>query len=469
MNKWIYLIATAIVLMLLLLTCPRSCNKKPGSCSGIHPPIHGVNVPWEVNSFLAETGDTLFYPSGSILIFPSHSLVDEKGNTVEGEVTVFYREFQNPVDFFIGGIPMNYDSSGISYVFESSGMFEISARKGKKPVYIHPQNKPEINLASTNNDPIPSVYYLDTLQKQWIYKGKDVLTCLDLPERKQPEGKALYAPVKPQKASGNRPVFTISVESEEVADLMAYHNLRFEVAEEETNYDPRYASIEWNNVGTKRGPIAGTIRVTFSNENDTVSFLTRPVVKGSDYEAAMEIYARKKKEYEEKQILRYEKEEAARKEQERIERINRLIEARNREIEALQRKSEGMFIQKTVIRSFFISNFGYWNCDEPFSWGNVTITARFVNENEEELKFESVFMAYKSRKSIQRFNSNQITFNPQEEIIIWGIANGRIAYLLNEDFRTYVCGTNQRACTIRMHVYPGLITSREEVSGLLGI
>ena len=93
----------------------------------VQPPIPEVNVPYQDYSVEAEKGDTLLYESGSILVFPSNSFVDKNGNLVKGKVKVKYREFSNPIDFFFSGIPMNYDSAGTKYNFESSGMCEILA------------------------------------------------------------------------------------------------------------------------------------------------------------------------------------------------------------------------------------------------------------------------------------------------------------------------------------------------------
>src|SRR4051794_24892324 len=71
----------------------------------IHPPLKGVDVPFEHYSFLAEQGDTLFSACGSFLLFPPNSIVDKYGNPVHGKIDINYREFSDPVDFFVSGIP----------------------------------------------------------------------------------------------------------------------------------------------------------------------------------------------------------------------------------------------------------------------------------------------------------------------------------------------------------------------------
>ena len=52
----------------------------------INPPIKGLNVPKESFTVNAQLGDTLFYQSGLILIFPENAFVDASGNIIKGDV-----------------------------------------------------------------------------------------------------------------------------------------------------------------------------------------------------------------------------------------------------------------------------------------------------------------------------------------------------------------------------------------------
>jgi hypothetical protein len=87
------------------------------SISFIQPPVKGVDIPFEKHSFLAEKGDTFIYKSGSILLFPPDAFLDKNGNVIKGKVDIAYREFSNPLDYYISGMPMSYDSWGIHYTF----------------------------------------------------------------------------------------------------------------------------------------------------------------------------------------------------------------------------------------------------------------------------------------------------------------------------------------------------------------
>ncbi len=178
----------------------------------IDPPIKGADVPFKEYMVDAAKGDTVYYPTGSIILFPPNSFVDKDGNVITGNVQVKYREFSKPIDFFLSGIPMNYDSAGVQYTFESAGMCEILAYKDGAPVFVNPASKPEINLASEDSSQIQNLYYLDTAQKKWVNKGASIIT--DLHKRKK-EGattvplpvEALEEPVKPEKANTKAPLF----------------------------------------------------------------------------------------------------------------------------------------------------------------------------------------------------------------------------------------------------------------------
>ena len=103
----------------------------------INPPIEGVNVPYEEYMLSAEDGGTLYFKTGSIIIFPPDAFVDEAGDVIKGDVKVEYREFVDPLDFYLAGVSMNYDSAGVSYNFESAGMCEINAYSENKSVFVN--------------------------------------------------------------------------------------------------------------------------------------------------------------------------------------------------------------------------------------------------------------------------------------------------------------------------------------------
>ena len=141
--------------------------------SFIKPPMPQLNVPYEKFTYDAEIGDTLFTKNGSILIFPKNAVLNNKGQIVTGKIEIRTREFNDPLDYFIAGIPMTYDSASVKYTFISSGMIDIKAYQNNELLFVNPNAKPQLNLVSTNKETNTNLYLLDTVTGQWINKGKD--------------------------------------------------------------------------------------------------------------------------------------------------------------------------------------------------------------------------------------------------------------------------------------------------------
>jgi len=216
------------------------------------PPIPKLDVRFSEYVINTETDDTIMHPSGSVIIFPKNSLIDNNGNPVKGKVTIKYREFTNPIDFIFSGIPMQYDSAGVTYTFESMGMMEMYAYQGDNPVFVNNNSnqKPVVHIAINTFNEANNTYYLDTVKGEWTYEGKAKVT--DLAKEKEKIQKALKKisttkvaveePVKPAKESG-RPSFFITIDESSAPELKAYDKLMFEITEREDKYNSELAKI----------------------------------------------------------------------------------------------------------------------------------------------------------------------------------------------------------------------------------
>ena len=107
------------ILTIALISCNQAEKKQTEvssqpnvTISFINPPLKNVDVPFTEYNVDAAKGDTIFYQSGSILLFPPNAFVDKNGNVIEGNIQIKYREFSNAVDLYLSGIPMSYDSAG---------------------------------------------------------------------------------------------------------------------------------------------------------------------------------------------------------------------------------------------------------------------------------------------------------------------------------------------------------------------
>ncbi len=153
----------------------------------IDPPFKQIKASYTEKSFNANRGGVFEYANGSKIIVPAAAFVDNKGNIVEGEVDIRYREFHDYIDFFLSGIPMQYDSAGTLYQLESAGMVEIYAEQGGQKVNVAPGKEIDVELVSEMRIPsseratMPkyNVYQLDTEARNWVYRDNDNIEVID--------------------------------------------------------------------------------------------------------------------------------------------------------------------------------------------------------------------------------------------------------------------------------------------------
>jgi hypothetical protein len=297
----------------------QSVTEKNATASSIKPPKPLLNIPYEIFTYDATMGDTIFTKNGSILIFPKNAVLNSKGEEiVTGMIEVRTREFNDGFDYYMAGIPMTYDSAGVKYTFVSSGMIDIKAYQNNELLYVNPKAKPQLNLISTNKEKNTNLYQLDTTTGQWANKGKDVVNDLDrasskkIVESRMPELKTDYQipiivneprdegimqkPIPPQKASGKNPVIEIQIDPASFRELMVYNNLKFEVIGGD-KWNENDSRIEWANVKLDKNIKGDYYTVKFSTINKSVSYVVKPVLENDDYDKALQLYNEKLQEY----------------------------------------------------------------------------------------------------------------------------------------------------------------------------
>ena len=290
--------------------------------SAVKPPMPKLNVPYEIYTYDAATGDTLFTNNGSILIFPPNAVLDNNGKVVTGKVEIRTREFNDPLDYYMAGIPMKYDSAGVKYTFVSSGMIDIKAYQNGTLLKVNPNAKPQLNLVSTNKDKNTNLYVLDTVTGQWINKGKDEVNNVQVNLQKHstdiPQGapqnnnvqsqsnlamaeeentEPLEKPIQPQKASGQNPTIKITIDPRSFKELLAYDNLKFEVLNSNTEAVGENSKTEWDNVELLQKEGGKNYIAKFSSGGKSVQYEVKPVLEAKDFDAALRVYNEKIKAY----------------------------------------------------------------------------------------------------------------------------------------------------------------------------
>ena len=463
----------------------------------INPPLANVNIAFEKFMLNAKTGDTIISNSGSKIFVPPNAFLDKEGNTIQGEVAVRYREFSDPLDFFISGIPMTYDSGGVNYTFESAGMCEVLAFQNGKDVFVNPQSKPTVSLVSKNSDPAHNLYYLDSTKEQWLLKGKsEILITKDAEIKPAVENiksknkvclpkpidfsKIPDAPVKPIEASGKRPVFFVTVQGVDfIPELKIFKNTQFEVDESEKNYNPAEANHQWHKVEIKQTETEGIYLVVFSKTNRQVSYRVRPVYEGLDYTEAVKVFDEKQNQYEiEKQKLIKERElEIARINKEQEIEAARIAQEWKKQQEKAQQEYEvykaswdaNQRQTKAVNRLFEIERFGIWNCDRMIKSETIDIVATFTNENGEVINISNIALVSKKLNAVFKLYGNNVKVIPNSPNLIWGMSDGKLAYFNYKDFNKSNITHNTKEFTFKMNIYPKEITDYHDVKKILDL
>ena len=493
-----------------------------GTKSAIIPPLKGADVPYEIFSFNAAMGDTIFTLNGSIIIFPKNALLNAKGEIVNGNIEVRTREFNDVFDYSIAGIPMEYDSAGVKYQFISSGMIDIVAYQNGEPLQVNPDAKPQLNLASTNKERKTNLYKLDTVTGKWMNKGIDEVNLVGLKNTRSyvigdavlPDdtgnGDADYfneaipetAPAPPQKASNVNPLIDVSVDPASFKELLVYDGLKFEVIDANAEKVEEDSKTEWDNIELVRGEASGTYKAIFSAKNKKVTYNVKPVLEGKDFAVAEKLYQEKLKEYKKIQSERKKSEEndqkslaqknlEQQKENKRIEELNKLIASRNKYIEAEniridalnkanQRRIDSAIkaneefkgrqkmadLEQNLIRSFQIDGFGYWNCDMPTMPATQPYVVSFKTLRSEVVTYNTLCIATHSVNRIQNYyNTNRIGLINNSSYFGWAFNATQFYYFTRINFEDAVRSNN--TITISMNLYEGDVKNYEELKAYI--
>ncbi len=311
----------------------------------VSQPFEQVNPTFASFKVNPNDGGVFKYPSGSQLTVPAAAFVNEKGETLSGEVTLHYREMHDFIDFFVSGIPMTYDSAGVNYNLESAGMIEIFAEQNGKRVNMAPGKSINVELVSNVNTtptlnipPGYNIYKLDSTKRNWVYQDIDrmeVISDAPAPAVNLDENSPFYPaqktlaermlaiqvseaaaisrlektiakpkePVKPQRAVSNDHVFNLDMD-----DIFPTKK-DFALSEEEQELRQlytKYSKMLWQlNPKSSIGPdqlqkefglVTGLnikkvnerdYELTLEKKGESIKIVVNPVLSGSDYDRAL--------------------------------------------------------------------------------------------------------------------------------------------------------------------------------------
>jgi len=411
--KWITVAASLIILAGIYLYQNLDTEK---SYRFITQPLEKVNVEFSSYTVDVSKGAALDYWTGSTIMIPPDAFIDKQGNVITGTVDINYREFHDPLAFFASGIPMTYEMEDETYHFESAGMVEITAFYSGEMVFVNPERKIELKMASTQLGRDYNVFFLDTLSEKWVDKGKDSTQPIkvNVVRSEQTSDDTVITvippkPMKPELAKEERFRFEIDVNPEEFPEIMAYKDVTFEVIKGE-DQDLNIGDIIWEDVRIKK---EGEYYKIYLRKDTQVKVIrVNPVLSEEDYEKAIQVYEEKFAEYE--ALL-------AKKKADEI--VRKARQEREYREQFAAKKLEADLVFKAT-RSFKIDGFGIWNCDRPTAYPSGQNMMASFHENGHPVKQKRLYLVDESKNAIFSYYTGNGTiknfqYDPTSNNLIW--------------------------------------------------
>jgi hypothetical protein len=450
-NFWKYLLGglSAIAILSLFFIGDEKkqvviTEKKPVVKKELVRPFPDIPVDYEKFTIQANKQNVITSADGSVITIPENSLVDSLGTLITGEVELSYREFRDMVDVFLSGIPMEYDSAGITRHFESAGMFELLAHQNKKMVFIDPKKTVTVAFTSRYTDDRYNMYYFDMQSQRWEYLYKDTSKTKDPFPVNQLEvidqeintlQKA--AALKPVLADPKQALIKLDVLETEFPEIAVYKNVRFQLLEPQ-EMNAATDTVEWDMVNVLK-TAQGNYLLRVERGKETKEFTCIPVFERSDYAAAKKIFEEnykasqhiiKKKEQEKTELLKKLKEEKTAQQ-------NALVASR---LLAMSGTANTTGIS-TITRLFEIKKFGVYNSDCPQNLPQGGLfSLQLVDSADIEKKtltFTKAFLAEKNKNALYAYyNLKNFSYNPGSKNLLWTVTkDNKLAIFTANDFK----------------------------------
>ena len=397
----------------------------------LQSPMPNLAPPTETKTVQAEIGETLTYSSGSKVKIPAAAFVDKTGQPVKGAVEITYREFNDPVDMFLAGIPKELNKH---QDLRSTGMMEIKGFQNGEPVYLNMNKTLDIELqgkmtADMKPDDL-GVYVYSSQEDAWNYQAKDRVEILnnDIDNNnpntnannftlESPELAPIIAQLQQEKQASKpvppiRPgvpddmqVFDFDLDLENTPELKQYDQ-KIDFMASANVFTPATFDTVWSDMKLTKSA-DGNYILTLEHENEQGAITKKvatvePVVVATDEAKAQ-----------------FEVEQA---------KYEKALEAWETEIVALAQEQINQEALVNIINRFQIQRFGLWNCGKPVEWeAQATIPTQFVDLEGTPIELQEVFVAvqdqqfYYSAPSDQSHSNVPLPSDKQLKQKIWAM------------------------------------------------
>lgn len=142
---------------------------------GFNPPFKNLSQTFDIFEVDSKKETIIKRANGTKIKIPKDAFLDQFGEVIHGIVTIQYRDFNDAIDVFLAGIPMEYKLDNKTEHFETAGMFEIKGEQNGNPISINPNNPIQIDIPSQNTDNDFRVFKING-EKKWQYAGEGTVS-----------------------------------------------------------------------------------------------------------------------------------------------------------------------------------------------------------------------------------------------------------------------------------------------------
>jgi hypothetical protein len=424
----------------------------------VAPPLDDLDVTSDQYNLIAENGGVISH-NGSTITVPENAFLDSNGNVVNGDVEIRYREFHGLADIFISGIPMQYDSAGSTYTFESAGMFEIKAFKDGQELKTNPESLINVEMASKNEADYFNKYYLDETAGKWDYISKDSANrngggpfdslnedqVAEAIQNVETSIKEILAekPKKPVQRNPELYSIKIEVDANQFPELTVYGDVLFQVLDNDENFVEKYKGVDWDDVELTKNE-SGYL-LTFYKDLEPHEFSARPVMDDQTYSAASADFDAKFEAFESRYGMRLEADSIAyaglkARAIKITDSTNNINYGNSAEYQA--QLASGL-ITGSITRSFTVLKFGTYNSDYPqvMPVGRMLAIDCFINKDNEKdtLEYRSLHMADHETNVLVGLSSHsaeELVYNPTHKTTFFMVTkDNKLAVFYPEDFK----------------------------------
>lgn len=370
----------------------------------ITPPLEGFDVPFEVFEINNQKGASLETQKGTFIDIAKNTFLDSLGNTIQGNVSFKFREFHNPFEIFLAGIPMHYDSSKYD-MLESAGMFELKAYQGSQSLNIDQNKSIEVDLISYNDFTTTyNDYYFNEADYKWEYK-------------KQSNCKPFTESIANKKdiSVGNQPITNISEPKYNIRneDVFAFHTdinhikfpelhpkTVFEVNKKKSSFKPIYYEINWDEIQLNKNN--NEYLLVLKKGSKKVEVSCYPTLPLSEYQELLEQRLNNQKSNEKAQITNNKRSKS-----------RDLLGGVDQRLEEILRTKTGRRVKKRFRINFRIIKTGLYNCDSPLDLLPVGIAVSGGIEKKAET-LKKISQDQENTGQIKVSNTAVLNINPEE-------------------------------------------------------